>query len=85
MLGLPSHSSSRRKCSFYSMVIINQRHSLNIRSFYSQLAIPQENSFLHIKKETDKKVKKQNTDASMDTAPEVQVVDILNERLKQLG
>ena len=68
-----------------SMAIINQRHSLNIRSFYSQLAIARENAFLRAKKEADKKAKKQDADASMDTAPEVRVVDILDARLKQLG
>ena len=68
-----------------SMAIINQRHSLNIRSFYSQLAIARENAFLRAKKEADKKAKKQDDDASMDTAPEVRVVDILDACLKQLG
>ena len=47
--------------------IVNQAF-LNI---YSQLAIAWENPVLCTKKEADKKAKKQNTDASMDTAPEV--------------
>ena len=67
------------------MAIVNQRHFLNICSFYSHLAIARENAFLCAKKEADKKAKKQDTDASMDTAPEVRVVDILDEHLKQLG
>ena len=68
-----------------SVAIINQRHSLNIRSFYSQLAIARENSFFRAKREADKKAKKQNTVTPMDTAPEARVVDVLDQRLRQLG
>ena len=42
----------------HNIAIINQRHSLNIRSFYSQLAIARENLFFQSKREADKKAKK---------------------------
>ena len=44
----------------HNIAIINQRHSLNVRSFYSQLAIAQENLFFQFKREADKKAKKKN-------------------------
>ena len=38
-----------------SMTIVNQRHSLNIRSFYSQLAIVRKNAFICAKKKLIRK------------------------------
>ena len=67
--------------------IVQQRYSLNVKNFYSQLAISRENFFLRSKREADKKEAKRRQEAMtpMDTAPEARVVDVLDQRLRQLG
>lgn len=68
------------------IAIINQRHDLNIHSFYSQLAIQRENAFIKTTREAEKEAKKkQREDSAMDTSPETRVIDVLDQRLKQLG
>ena len=68
-----------------SVAIINSRYSLNIHSFYSQLAIARENAFLKVKREAEKEAKKRDAATPMDVAPDAQVIDVLDHRLKQLG
>ena len=67
--------------------IVQQRYSINVKNFYSQLAISRENFFLRSKREADKKEAKRRQEATtpMDTAPEARVVDVLDQRLRQLG
>ena len=67
--------------------VVNQRYSLNVKNFYSQLAISRENDFFRSKREADKKEAKRRQEATtpMDSAPEVRVVDVLDQRLRQLG
>ena len=67
--------------------IVNHRYSLNVKNFYSQLAISRENNFLRSKRDADKKEAKRRQDAMtpMDTAPETRVVEVLDHRLRQLG
>lgn len=73
-------------CDEESVAIINSRHSLNVRSFYSQLAIARENAFLKVKREAEKEAKKKRDVATpMDVAPDARVIDVLDQRLKQLG
>lgn len=69
-----------------SVAIINSRYSLNIHSFYSQLAIARENAFLKVKREAEKEAKKKRDAATpMDVTPDARVIDVLDHRLKQLG
>ena len=69
-----------------SVAIINSRYSLNVHSFYSQLAIARENAFLKVKREAEKEAKKKRDAATpMDVAPDARVIDVLDHRLKQLG
>lgn len=73
-------------CDEESVAIINSRHSLNVHSFYSQLAIARENAFLKVKREAEKEAKKKRDVATpMDVAPDARVIDVLDQRLKQLG
>ena len=74
-------------CDEESIAIINSRHSLNVCSFYSQLAIARENAFLKVKREAEKEAKKKKRDVAtpMDVAPDARVIDVLDQRLKQLG
>ena len=67
------------------IAIVKQRHTLNVRSFYSQLAIARENDFLKSKREAKKKEDKKQAATPTDTAPEAQVIDVLDQRLRQLG
>ena len=68
------------------IAIVNQRHILTVRSFYTQLAIVRENDFFRSRREAKKKeAKKQEASTPMDTAPEARVVDVLDQRLRQLG
>ncbi len=65
-----------------SVAIINDRHSLNVRSFYSQLAVAR---FLKSEREADKEARKKHANTPMDTAPEARVVDVVDQRFKELG
>lgn len=57
----------------------------NVSSFYSQLAIARENAFLKMKREAEREAKKRNSATPMDVAPDARVIDVLDQRLKQLG
>ena len=73
-------------CDEESVAIINSRYSLNVHSFYSQLAIARENAFLKVKREAEKEAKKKRDAATpMDVAPDARVIDVLDHRQKQLG
>ena len=74
-------------CDEESVAIINSRHSLNVRSFYIQIAIARENAFLKAKREAEKEAKKKKRDDAtlMDVTPDARVIDVLDQRLKQLG
>lgn len=73
-------------CDEESVAIINSRYSLNVHSFYSQLAIAREKAFLKVKREAEKEAKKKRDVATpMDVAPDARVIDVLDQRLKQLG
>ena len=63
--------------------IVNLRHSL--AAFFSLLAIARENAFLRAKREADKETRKKNSATPMDTSPDARVIDVLDQRLKQLG
>ena len=65
--------------------IVKQRFALNVSSYHSQLAISRENAFLKQKRAAEKEAKKRLADAAMDTTPEARVIDVLDQRLKQLG
>jgi hypothetical protein len=66
--------------------IVKQRFSFNVSSFYSQLAISRENAFMKSKRAAEKEAAKKKTeDTAMDTSPDARVVDVLDQRLKQLG
>ena len=69
----------------HSISVVNSRYSLNVHCFYSHLAIARENAFLKSKREAEKEAKKRNIASQMDTSPEVRVIDVLDQRLKQLG
>ena len=66
--------------------IVKQRFAFNVSSFYSQLAISRENSFMKSKRAAEKKTKKKKAEeTAMDTSPDARVIDVLDQRLKQLG
>ena len=66
--------------------IIKQRFSFNVSSFHSQLAISRENAFMKSKRAAEKEAaKKKADDTAMDTSADARVVDVLDQRLKQLG
>ena len=67
--------------------IVKQRFAFNVSSFHSQLAISRENAFLKQKRASEKEAKKRQADAvaAMDTTPKARVIDVLDQRLKQLG
>ena len=68
-----------------AVAVIKQRHDLNIRSFYSQLAMSRENAFFKATQTAEKEAKKKKEDTAMDTSPDARVIDVLDQRLKQLG
>ena len=66
--------------------IVKQRFAFNVSSFYSQLAISRENSFTNSRRAAEKvDAKKKADDLAMDTSPDARVVNVLDQRLKQLG
>lgn len=68
-----------------SISIVKKRFASNLDNFYSQLAISRENAFFKAKRVAEKEAKKKNTATAMDIAPDVRVIDVLDQRLKQLG
>ena len=66
--------------------IIKQQILFNVSSFHSQLAISRENAFMKSKRAAEKEAaKKKAVDTAMDTSADARVVDVLDQRLKQLG
>ena len=66
--------------------IVKQRFAFNVSSFYSQLSISRENSFMKLKRAAEKEANKKKAEATaMDTSPDARVIDVLDQRLKQLG
>ena len=66
----------------FSRSMIEARYRMNLSFYHSQLTLTRENAFLKATNEADKKKPKQS---AMDTAPEMRVEDVIDQRLKQLG
>ena len=69
----------------HSISVVKQRFAFNLSNFYSQLAISRENAFFKAKRAAEKEAKKKNPATAMDTSPDARVIDVLDQRLKQLG
>ena len=68
------------------ITIIMQRHGMDIHNFYSHLALSRENAFIKATRAAEKEAKKKmKEDTAMDTSPDVRVIDVLDQRLEQLG
>ena len=68
-----------------ALATIESRHAANFEFFQAQLSIARENAFIKASKEAEKSEKKKLQEAAMDTAPELRVEEVIDQRLRQLG
>ena len=69
----------------FSRSMIEARYRMNLSFYHSQLTLTRENAFLKATNEADKKKRQLLKQSAMDTAPEMRVEDVIDQRLKQLG